>query len=440
MRITIIGAGYVGLVAAVCLAKLGHIVTAVDREHVVQDLQDNHLSIWESNLFDMLVISRSEGKLLFATDLIQASAGADALMIAVGTPTREDGQSDLSQVEHVAAQLFAAGSCPPLVIMKSTVPVGTCDKLEQSLQAAGIRTEVAFNPEFLRQGSAVKDFMHPDRIVFGCHSRQAEAKLRQLYHGIDAPIQVCDRRSAELIKYASNAFLAMKISFANMISDVCEGYEADIRQVMEGVGADRRIGPHFLQAGLGYGGSCFSKDLQSLLTSGKAIGRSLPLLEATAQINEERIPQMMDKLIALWGNPRGKRLGVLGISFKPQTNDVRDAPFLTLVQLCHLYGIDVQAYDPVVQHLSMKGVTQVDSAFEVSAGADAVIILTEWPQFIELNWVLMVQLMNQRILLDGRNILSDAMIARLITQEDVVYIPVGRPVVHSEEHDLEQAR
>lgn len=428
MRLTIIGTGYVGLVAAVCFAKLGHIVTAVDREHVIQDLQVNKLNIWEPDLLEMLVTCRTEGNLFFDTNVARASVGSNAVMIAVGTPTRADGHTDLSHVEDVVAQLMLAGVCPPLLIMKSTVPVGTCDAIEQSLTAAGIQTEVAFNPEFLRQGSAVNDFMNPDRIVFGCQSPQAEAALRQLYKGIDAPVQVCDRRSAELIKYASNTFLAMKISFANMMSDVCEGYGADIRQVMRGVGSDRRIGPHFLQAGIGYGGSCFAKDLQSLLTTGKAIGRSLPLLEATAQINEERIPQMIDKLISLWGNPRGKRLGVLGISFKPNTNDVRDAPFLTLVQQCQLYDIDVQAYDPVVQHVSMDGVMRMDSAYEVSAGADALIIMTEWAQFSQLDWVLMVQMMHQPIILDGRNILSDEVITRLMTIEEAIYMPVGRSV------------
>ncbi|NOU64834.1 nucleotide sugar dehydrogenase [Paenibacillus sp. LMG 31461] len=429
MRLTIIGTGYVGLVAAVCFAKLGHFVTAVDRIHVIQDLRENKLAIWEPDLQEMLETCLSEGRLSFDTNVANASRGADALMIAVGTPTGVNGQTDLSQVDDVIAQLKQAGGvCPPFIIMKSTVPVGTCDELEANLLTAGLHSEVVFNPEFLRQGSAINDFMNPDRIVFGCRSHLAKAALHQLYKGINAPIQVCDRRSAELIKYASNAFLAMKISFANMIADVCEGYGADNRQVMQGVGADRRIGPHFLREGIGYGGSCFSKDLQSLLTSGKAIGRSLPLLEATAQINEERIPQLLEKLISLWGNPRGKRLGVLGISFKPNTNDMRDAPFLTLLRLCYLYGIEVQIYDPVVLPTSIEGVIQKDTAYEVAAAADALIIMTEWPQFAELDWVLMVQLMHQPILFDGRNVISDETISQLMMVKNMVYIPVGRPM------------
>ncbi|KRE93367.1 hypothetical protein ASG89_07710 [Paenibacillus sp. Soil766] len=429
MKLTIIGTGYVGLVAAVCFAKLGHYVTAVDREHIIQDLRENKLAIWEPTLQEMLETCRSDGRLFFETDVAHASKGADALMIAVGTPAGVSGRTDLSQVDHVIAQLKQAEDvCPPFIIMKSTVPVGTCDELEADLHAAGLRTEVVFNPEFLRQGSAINDFMNPDRIVFGCRSHLAKAALHQLYRGINAPIQVCDRRSAELIKYASNAFLAMKISFANMIADVCEDYGADNRQVMQGVGADRRIGPHFLQAGIGYGGSCFSKDLQSLLASGNAIGRSLPLLEATAQINEERIPQLLEKLISIWGNPRGKRLGVLGISFKPHTNDIRDAPFLTLLRLCYLYGIEVQTYDPVVQPATIEGVCQMDTAYEAAAGAHAIIIMTEWPQFAELDWVLMAQLMYQPILLDGRNVLSEEVISRLMAVENVIYIPVGRPM------------
>ncbi|NQX58360.1 UDP-glucose dehydrogenase family protein [Paenibacillus qinlingensis] len=429
MQLTIIGTGYVGLVAAVCFAKLGHFVTAVDREHVIHGLRENKLSLWEPDLQEMLESCRREGRLFFDTDITHASRGADALMIAVGTPSGTNGHTDLSQVDEVIAQLKQGdGVCPPLIIVKSTVPVGTCDELEANLLTAGLHTEVVFNPEFLRQGSAINDFMNPDRIVFGCRSHLAKAALHQMYKGINAPIQVCDRRSAELIKYASNAFLAMKISFANMIADVCEGYGADNRQVMQGVGADRRIGPHFLQAGIGYGGSCFSKDLQSLLTSGNAIGRSLPLLEATAQINEERIPQLLEKLISLWGNPRGKRLGVLGISFKPNTNDMRDAPFLTLLRLCYLYGIEVQTFDPVVQTTSIEGVIQMDTAYEVATDADALIIMTEWPQFAELDWVLMAQLMYQPILLDGRNVLSEETISRLLLVENVIYIPVGRPL------------
>jgi UDPglucose 6-dehydrogenase len=429
MRLTIIGTGYVGIVAAVCFAKLGHSVTAVDREHVVNSFQTNQLHMWEPGLQDLLDKTIREGTLVFDTDIARASAHADALLIAVGTPAQLDGHTDLSQIEAVLTQLVQAGVCPPLVIMKSTVPVGTCDELEANLRETGLTTEVVFNPEFLRQGSAISDFMAPDRIVLGCLSHQAEEMLRHLYNGIDAPIQVCDRRSAELMKYASNAFLAMKISFANMMADLCEGYDADIRQVMQGVGADRRIGSHFLQAGVGYGGSCFSKDLQSLLTSGKKIGHSLPLLEATAQVNDQRIPQIMDKLITLWGNPRGKRLGVLGIAFKPHTNDVRDAPFLTLLKLCHLYGIEVKAYDPVVTQVSFESVNVMDTAYEVTAHADAILLMTEWPQFAELDWVEMVLPMRQAIILDGRNVLSDEVIQRLMILEGVTYVPVGRSMI-----------
>lgn len=439
MRLTIIGTGYVGLVAAVCFAKLGHFVTAVDREPIIQDLRANKLAIWEPDLQEMLEACLRDGRLFFDTDIVHAAKGADALMIAVGTPTGEKGRSDLSQVENVIAQLKQAEDiCPPLIIMKSTVPVGTCDELEANLHAAGLQTEVVFNPEFLRQGSAINDFMNPDRIVFGCHSHQAKETLHQLYRGIPAPIQVCDRRSAELIKYASNTFLAMKISFTNMIADICEGYGADNRQVMQGVGADRRIGAHFLQAGIGYGGSCFSKDLQSLLSSGKAIGRTLPLLEATAQINGERIPQLLEKLITIWGNPRGKRLAVLGVSFKPHTNDMRDAPFLTLLRLCYLYGIEVQTYDPVVQQHGLDHVRQMDTAYNAAAGAHAIIIMTEWPQFAELDWVSMVGLMNQPILLDGRNVLSDEVVSRLMAVDNAIYIPVGRAMKQAKHTTLSQ--
>ncbi|OCT13426.1 hypothetical protein A8709_17610 [Paenibacillus pectinilyticus] len=433
MQITIIGTGYVGIVAAVCLAKLGHNVTAMDRESVIQSLQSNKAHVWEPGLQELLTECNEEGNLHFDADMASATANADALLIAVGTPTRADGHTDLSQIENVLEQLKQSGNCPPLVIVKSTVPVGTCDELEANLHGAGLRADVVFNPEFLRQGSAINDFMYPDRIVFGCQSRHSEIMLRQIYQGIDAPIQVCDRRSAELIKYASNTFLAMKISFANMMADLCEGYGADIRQVMKGVGTDRRIGPHFLQAGVGYGGSCFSKDLQSLLTSGKVIGRSLPLLEATAQINDQRIPQLVVKLISLWENPNGKRLGVLGISFKPNTNDVRDAPFLTLLKLCQHHRIDVHAYDPVVQQVAFEGVTVADSPYEMAAHSDAIILMTEWPQFVELDWVRMVQLMRQSILLDGRNVLSDEVVAQLMELDGVTYVPVGRPVEQSVE-------
>ncbi|WNR42080.1 UDP-glucose dehydrogenase family protein [Paenibacillus roseipurpureus] len=429
MRITIVGTGYVGLVAAVCLAKQGHQVTAVDREPVIRGLRAGVLGIWEPGLEELFADGRASGNLRWETDVVRASLDAEALMLAVGTPTRPDGHTDLSQLHEVLAKFMHHGDCPPLIIVKSTVPVGTCDELEVSLRETGLRTEIVSNPEFLRQGSAIQDFMYPDRIVVGCQSPYAEAELRHLYARIDAPVQVCDRRSAELIKYAANTFLATKISFANMMSDLCEGYGADIRQVMAGVGSDRRIGPHFLQAGVGYGGSCFSKDLQSLLTSGKLVGLSLPMLEATAHINEQRIPRFIAKLISCWGNLQGKRLAVLGISFKPNTNDVRDAPFLTLLKQCQLHGIAVQAYDPVVQHVPYDGVHVADSAYTASVGADAIMILTEWPQFVSLDWARMAQGMRQPIMLDGRNLLPNKAVERFLEHDAAVYIPVGRSVV-----------
>ncbi|MDR6881999.1 UDP-glucose/GDP-mannose dehydrogenase family protein [Bacillus sp. 3255] len=428
MRLTIVGTGYVGLVAAVCLAKLGHEVIAVDRESIIRGLMERNLHVWEPQLETELEACCASGRLHFETDLLAALADTDALMIAVGTPTREDGHTNLSYVYEVLAHLMQSGVCPPLVIVKSTVPVGTCDELEESLHAAGLRTEVAFNPEFLRQGSAVRDFIEPDRIVLGCKSAHAEAQLRELYEGIEAPVYVCDRRSAELVKYASNAFLAMKISFANMMSDVCEGYGADIRDVMHGVGADRRIGPEFLQAGVGYGGSCFSKDLKSLLTSGKLVGSSLPLLEATAKINDQRIPRLIAKLISLWDSPMGKRLCVLGISFKPQTNDVRDAPFLTLLAQCKRHGIEVRAYDPVIRQVAKANVDVVDSPYAAAAGADAVMIMTEWPQFAELDWPYLLHLMRRPLVLDGRNQLPGDVVSRLMDIEGAVYMPIGRPM------------
>ncbi|SDM81367.1 UDP-glucose dehydrogenase [Paenibacillus sp. yr247] len=428
MRLTLIGTGYVGLVAAVCFAKLGHEVTAVDREQVIHGLMESKLSVWEPELDTLLADTRDSGKLFFDTDVARAAAGADALMIAVGTPTRVDGYTDLRQIREVLGHLMQSGICPPLVIIKSTVPVGTCDELEVSLHAAGLLTEVAYNPEFLRQGSAVYDFLEPDRIVFGCKSHHAETLLRQLYEGINAPVQVCDRRSAELVKYASNAFLAMKISFANMMSDLCEGYGADIRQVVEGVGSDQRIGPDFLKAGVGYGGSCFTKDLKSLLTSGRLIGCSLPLLEATAKINDQRISRMFAKLLSIWMNPIGKRLCVLGISFKPNTNDVRDAPFLALLSHCQRHGIEVHAYDPVVHYVPADGVNVMDSPYDAVRNADAVIIMTEWPQFASLDWPRMIQHMRLPLVLDGRNLLSDEVIAQIIDVNGAIYMPVGRSI------------
>lgn len=431
MRLTLVGTGYVGLVAAVCFAKLGHEVIAVDREPVIRGLKDNKLTVWEPQLEPELADVYANGLLRLETDIAQASSDTDVLMIAVGTPTRPDGHTDLGHIHEVLSHLMQAGSCPPLVIIKSTVPVGTCDELEVTLLAAGLRTEVAFNPEFLRQGSAFHDFMNPDRIVFGCKTPQAESLLRQLYEGIEAPVHVCDRRSAELIKYASNAFLAMKISFANMMSDVCEGYGADIRHVMNGVGADQRIGPEFLSAGVGYGGSCFSKDLQSLLTTGKLIGSSLPILEAVAKVNDQRIPRMIAKLISLWGNPLGKRLCVLGISFKPHTNDVRDAPFLTLLAQCERHGIEVQAFDPVVRQVGAKAVQIMDSPYAAAARADAVMIMTEWPQFAELDWPYLLHLMRRPYVLDGRNLLPHPIIAQIVDVDGAMYMPVGRSMESS---------
>lgn len=443
MKITIVGTGYVGLVAAVCFAKLRHVVTAVDREAVIESMLSGKLPIWEPGVEELFVESRSSGRLLLESDLAKASIGADMLMIAVGTPPRSDGSADLSQIRVVANELTRKQCCPPLLVVKSTVPVGTCDELDAALKLAGVETEVVFNPEFLRQGSAVRDFLEPDRIVIGMNATDeisffAEKRMRELYLGVDSPIQVSDRRSAEMIKYAANAFLAMKISFANMMADLCEAYHADIEQVMTGVGLDHRIGSSFLRAGIGYGGSCFPKDVQALLAAGRAARCPLPLLNATVAINDARVPRLFQKLVSILGNPAGNRVCILGLSFKPMTGDLREAPSLSFIAHCLEAGMNVHVYDPVVRILPIPGVQIFDNPYEASMQTDAIIIVTEWSEFAELDWGTLTSNMNRPVVLDGRNSLHKDVVKDIIQNHDGIYIPVGQSIQGLHESPREQ--
>lgn len=429
MRITVVGTGYVGLVAAVCLAVRGHDVVAVDREEIVRGLKEGKPGIWEPGLDGMLTDAVGCGRLTFGTDIARAAIHADALMIAVGTPSMADGSVDMRQLRTAFGELLRARVCPKLVIIKSTVPIGTCEEWETILRREGFDTEVAYNPEFMRQGSAIRDFLEPARIVLGCGSPVAAERLRRLYAAWNAPLHLCGRRSAEMIKYASNAFLAMKISFANMMADLCEGYGADIREVVAGVGFDKRIGGDYMQAGVGYGGSCLPKDLQALLAAGRAIGCPLPLLEAAKQVNDRRIPALFDKLLASWEElpMAGKRLTVFGLSFKPNTGDLRDAPSLAFLSMCLTHGIDVCAYDPVVRSVPLPGVHLASDPYEAVAAADAVVIMTEWPQLAALDWHRIASAMRTPIVLDGRNALPKDAIARLLAASGAKYVPTGHP-------------
>jgi UDPglucose 6-dehydrogenase len=273
--------------------------------------------------------------------------------------------------------------------------------------------------------------MQPDRILFGCESNTAAGIIHELYEGIPAPVYVTDRRSAELTKYTANAFLSMKISFANMIADLSEAYGADIRKVMLGVGSDRRIGNDYLQAGIGYGGSCFPKDLQALLAAGGAIGYPLSMLQATVSVNESRIPRLFEKLVSELGNPSGKRISIYGLSYKPMTNDLRDAPSLRLLKQCLDAGMIVQVYDPVIRQLPIHDVQIMNDPYAAALNADALVIVTEWPQFEELNWQIIFSMMNKPFVVDGRNLLSDETIEILLQYDGAIYMPIGRSMLRN---------
>ena len=434
MKITMIGAGYVGLVSGACFADFGHEVTCVDVDpSKVESLRAGIMPIYEPGLSELVISNLSSGRLSFTTDIKSGVAGAEAIFIAVGTPSRRgDGHADLKYVYQAARDIAAAVTGPVVIVTKSTVPVGTGDEVERIMQevAPGIAVAVVSNPEFLREGAAIDDFKRPDRIVIGTEDERAEAVMRDVYRPLflnQAPLLVTGRRTAELIKYAANAFLATKITFINEIADLCEAVGADVQAVSRGIGLDNRIGSKFLHAGPGYGGSCFPKDTLALLKTSEDFDVPLRIVEAVAKANDNRKRAMGRKIIAAaGGDVRGKKIGLLGLAFKPNTDDMRDSPALAIVQSLLDAGALVTAYDPESMEVAkplLPGISYADNAYDVAQDADALAIVTEWNIFRALDLGRIASLMKTPCIVDLRNVYNRPEVER----HGIAYHAIGRP-------------
>jgi UDPglucose 6-dehydrogenase len=415
MRIAMIGTGYVGLVSGACFSEFGVSVSCVDQDAAkIAGLQRGEMPIYEPGLAALVAANAAAGRLSFTTELAAAVAGVDAVFIAVGTPSRRgDGHADLSYVFAAAEAIGRALRGPAVVVTKSTVPVGTGYQVAEILRRTRPKggVEVAANPEFLREGSAIADFMRPDRVVIGAESERARAVLRQLYRPlylIETPMLFTDIATAELIKYAANAFLATKITFINEIADLCEQVGADVQEVSRGIGLDNRIGGKFLHAGPGFGGSCFPKDTSALLKTAQDYGVPLRIVETVSAVNEQRKRAMARKVVtALDGSVRGKTIAVLGLTFKPNTDDTRDSPAIPLITALHDLGATVRGYDPAGMEQAkplLPAVTYCSSAYSAAEGAHAVVIATEWEQFRALDLQRLKGVMAEPVIVDLRNI------------------------------------
>jgi len=414
MRIAMIGTGYVGLVSGACFADFGHQVSCVDKDSSkIDGLNAGVMPIWEPGLEALVKANVERGRLTFTTDLAKGVEQAEAVFIAVGTPARRgDGHADLTYVFDAVRELAKAIRPGTVVVTKSTVPVGTGDEIAKILADEGAEgISVASNPEFLREGAAIRDFKIPDRIVVGADDEKARDVLREIYRPLflnQAPILFTGRRTAELTKYAANAFLATKISFINEIADLCEAVDADVQDVARGIGLDNRIGPKFLHAGPGYGGSCFPKDTLALLQTAELAGVEQQIVSAVVKVNDERKEAMAERVErALGGDVSGKRIGVLGLAFKPNTDDMREAPSIPLVKRLVERGAEVVAFDPVAQHQAeplFSGIGYATNAYAAADGADAVVIVTEWDEFRALDLETLAARMRGKALVDLRNV------------------------------------
>ena len=419
MKIAMIGTGYVGLVSGACFAEFGPHVTCVDLDAgKIERLRNGEIPIYEPGLDEVVAKGVKAGRLDFTTDLAAAVAEADAVFIAVGTPSRRgDGHADLRFVEAAAAAVARALTGYTVVVTKSTVPVGTGRRVAQIIRETNPTADfdIASNPEFLREGSAIIDFMRPDRVVIGAESERAQATMQELYRPLyltETPIVMTTLETAELTKYAANAFLATKITFINEIADLCEKVGANVQDVARGMGLDGRIGKKFLHAGPGYGGSCFPKDTIALVRTAQEYGSPARIVEAVVQVNDTRKGAMASRVIAAAGGSlRGKTVGVLGVAFKPNTDDMRDAPSLAIVPALQDAGANVRAFDPAAMHEAkplLPGVTWCDDAYDVAQGADVLVLITEWNEFRALDLSRVASAMTSPVLVDLRNVYRPA--------------------------------
>ncbi|MDB5535965.1 MAG: UDP-glucose/GDP-mannose dehydrogenase family protein [Devosia sp.] len=434
MRIAVVGSGYVGLVSGACFADFGHSVACVDTDETkIAALQAGEISIFEPGLNSLVADNAKAGRLTFSTNVAAAVAGAEVVFIAVGTPSRRgDGHADLSYVYDAARTIGRSIQQFTVVVTKSTVPVGTGDEVERLIREVNPEADFAVvaNPEFLREGAAIQDFKHPDRIVVGLDSERAKQVMTEVYRPLflnQSPLFFVTRRTAELIKYAGNAFLAMKITFINEMADLCEAVDANVQDVARGIGLDNRIGMKFLNAGPGYGGSCFPKDTLALVKTARDHNSPVNLIETTVAINDNRKRAMARKIIAACGGSvRGKTIAILGLTFKPNTDDMRDAPSITIIQALQDNGAIIRAFDPEGMKPAARLLDNVQfgtDAYDVARGAHATVIVTEWNQFRSLDLTHLRTIMAEPVLVDLRNIYNRAD----AVAHGLMYSSIGRP-------------
>lgn len=411
MNITVVGTGYVGLVTGTVFADLGNEVICIDNvPEKIEMLNRGEMPIYEPGLKEMVIHNMSDGRLFFTTDMKDGTHRSDIIFIAVGTPPKENGETDLSQVEAVAREIARYLDKYKIIVNKSTVPVGTGDLVRDIIEKNKRRSvdfDVVSNPEFLREGSAIRDSIYPDRIVIGAPSQHVAMTLLELYASMERPMIITDVHSAEIIKYASNAFLATKISFINAIADICEKAGADVTQVAKGMGLDQRIGAHFLNPGLGFGGSCFPKDVDSLIHIAKRYGTDANLFQSVVNVNKQRAVHFVARIEERFEDLTGKTFGMLGLAFKPNTDDLREAKSLEIIKLLLERGAKVKVYDPVAMdncRTIFPDITYSKSSYEAAEESDALLIVTEWNEFKLLNMEKLKSSLKQPIIFDGRNI------------------------------------
>jgi UDPglucose 6-dehydrogenase len=429
-NICVIGVGYVGLVTGACLADLGNRVICLNRNKTKADnLKKGIMPIYEPGLEEVVRRNHASGRLDFTTSYDEALQGVDFVFIAVGTPSGAEGEADLIHVNQAAEGIAERLNRPLIIVNKSTVPIGTgdwvADIVRENMPNKNIESSVVSNPEFLREGSAVYDFMNPDRIVLGSTNPAAAHRIAELYYPLQAPIIITDLRTAEMIKYASNAFLATKISFINEIANICEALGADVTEVARGMGMDQRIGPQFLGAGVGWGGSCFPKDVKALSHMAATHGAHPQLLRAVMEINYDQRKRVIQKLRDILGGFRGKTVGILGLAFKPNTDDMRDAPSIEIIHMLQHEGAQIKAYDPQAMETAKRVLTNVtycENPYDVTEGADALILVTEWNEFKQLDMMRIKETMCQPIILDSRNIYDP----RRMKEMGFIYRGMGR--------------
>ena len=430
-KVSIIGTGHVGLVTGTCLAELGNRVICVDNnEEKIAALNRGEMPIYEPGLEELVKKNVRAGRLSFTTNIKEGVDNSEIIFIAVNTPPKPDGEADLCFIEAVSREVAQTMKGYKIIVEKSTVPVETGKWISRTVKLNNKRNisfDIVSNPEFLREGSAVYDTMHPDRIVLGVGSKKAERIMRELYQPLDAPIIVTDIESAEIIKHASNSFLAMKISYINSIANICEKASADIKKVAEGIGCDKRIGQDFLNAGVGFGGACLPKDLQAFVGITQRLGYDFELLKVVEKINHQQRELLVSKVRdAVW-NIKDKTIGILGLAFKPNTDDMRNAPSIEIIQMLQGEEAKIKAYDPVAIPVAkgiLKEVTYCKDSYDTANGCDALVILTEWEEFKKLDLKKIKRLMKAPVIVDGRNIFEPEKMKRL----GFIYKSIGRPV------------